>query len=140
MYQKILVPTDSSDYAMDAVKEAVSLAEQFDAKVDALYAVDVRVERPNPEVETYEAEMAAVGEEALADVEKVATVAGVEYESEIDIDDPRDTIVEYVEDHDVDLVVMGAHGRRGVKRLIVGSVTEGVVRLSDVPVLTVPRA
>jgi nucleotide-binding universal stress UspA family protein len=46
-------------------------------------------------------------------------------------------ILRYAKDHDVDLIVMGTHGRRGVRRVLMGSVTEEVVRLSECPVFTV---
>jgi nucleotide-binding universal stress UspA family protein len=50
---------------------------------------------------------------------------------------PHRTVLEYVDDNDIDLVVMGTHGRTGLNRLLLGSVTEKVIRLSPVPVLTV---
>ncbi|MFC7115166.1 universal stress protein [Natronoarchaeum sp. GCM10025703] len=50
---------------------------------------------------------------------------------------PRRAIVEYADGHDCDLIVMGTHGRGGINRLLMGSVTEGVIRTSDRPVLTV---
>jgi K+-sensing histidine kinase KdpD len=51
--------------------------------------------------------------------------------------EPSETILEYVDDHDVDVITMGTHGRTGLNRYIAGSVTERVVPLADVPVLTV---
>jgi nucleotide-binding universal stress UspA family protein len=48
-----------------------------------------------------------------------------------------ETILQYVDDEDIDVVVMGTHGRRGLDRALLGSVTERIVRTSDVPVLTV---
>jgi nucleotide-binding universal stress UspA family protein len=50
---------------------------------------------------------------------------------------PHQAILDYVDEHDIDLVVMGTHGRTGLDRYLLGSVTEKVVRLSDAPVLTV---
>jgi len=140
MYQKILVPTDGSDCATNAAAEAVSVAAQFDAEVHALYAVDVRISRPNAEVETYREEMRAEGEGAIGEMEQLAGREGVEYVSDIRVGDPRDVVTEYADDADIDLIVMGTHGRRGIERMVLGSITEGVVRMSDVPVLTVPRS
>jgi nucleotide-binding universal stress UspA family protein len=51
---------------------------------------------------------------------------------------PHEEILEYVSEHGIDVVVVGSHGRSGIDRLVVGSVAERVVRLSPVPVLTVP--
>ena len=50
---------------------------------------------------------------------------------------PHRAILDYIEDQDIDLVVMGTHGRTGLDRYLLGSVTEKVVRLSDAPVMTV---
>jgi nucleotide-binding universal stress UspA family protein len=50
---------------------------------------------------------------------------------------PHTTILEYADEADVDLIVMGTHGRSGIHRYLLGSVTERVVRTADAPVLTV---
>jgi nucleotide-binding universal stress UspA family protein len=50
---------------------------------------------------------------------------------------PHQAILDYIGEHDIDLVVMGTHGRTGLDRYLLGSITEKVVRLSDAPVLTV---
>lgn len=140
MYRKILVPTDGSDCAMNAAEEAVSLAKRFDSEIHGLYAVDVRATRPNMEVDTYREEMKAEGETALSELEQLASSEGVEYETELQIGDPRDIVAQYADEQEIGLIVMGTHGRRGMKRMILGSVTEGVVRMSDRPVLTVPQS
>ncbi|MBX0285847.1 universal stress protein [Haloarcula salinisoli] len=80
----------------------------------------------------------SVREHGLALVEDVAdSVSGVPVETAVLSGDPYKRIREYAEDHDVDLVVMGTHGRTGVDRYLLGSVTEKVVRTADQPVLTV---
>jgi nucleotide-binding universal stress UspA family protein len=138
MYERILVPTDGSPAAEAAVEQAVSLAAQYDATLHALYVVDtsaystieagaeIIINALEEEGEAAVQEIAEAGEEAGVDVETTVT-AGTAYRS----------ILEYVDDHDVDLVVMGTHGRRGLDRYLLGSVTERVVRTADVPVLTV---
>lgn len=50
---------------------------------------------------------------------------------------PHQAILDHIDEHDIDLVVMGTHGRTGLDRYLLGSITEKVVRLSDAPVLTV---
>ncbi|WP_227380071.1 universal stress protein [Haladaptatus halobius] len=52
---------------------------------------------------------------------------------------PQDAILVYADEHNIDIIVMGTHGRTGVKRALMGSVTETVVRHADIPVLTVSR-
>jgi nucleotide-binding universal stress UspA family protein len=71
-------------------------------------------------------------------VERVADRFGdVQTRTEVRSGNPHETILDYTDEHDIDLVVMGTHGRTGLDRYLLGSVTEKVVRTSDVPVLTV---
>ena len=138
MYDQILVPTDGSDAARRALRQAIDLASQYDATVHALYVKDTSayasLEGAGASVVTA---MEAEGERAVAEVERVARDAGLEVVTAMTEGAPHRAIVEYVADHDVDLVVMGTHGRSGLERYVLGSVTERVVRSSPVPVLTV---
>jgi nucleotide-binding universal stress UspA family protein len=77
------------------------------------------------------------GETALDRIEAIAADRGVAVTSHILEGSPSRRIVEYAEDENCDLVVMGTHGRGGIDRLLLGSVAEGVVRACSVPVLTV---
>ena len=71
-------------------------------------------------------------------VDEVANALdGVETRTAVLGGTPHEVILDYADDHDVDLVVMGTHGRTGIDRYLLGSVTEKVVRLADTPVLTV---
>lgn len=64
----------------------------------------------------------------------------VETHTYVRVGTPHQIILTYADHHDVDIIVMGTHGRTGVQRYLVGSVTEKVVRLSDVPVITVRKS
>lgn len=76
------------------------------------------------------------GEELVADAGETFETLGVEYSTDVVQGSPAETIVEYASEYDYDLVVMPTHGREGLSHFLLGSVTEKVVRLSDVPVLT----
>lgn len=139
MYDRILVPTDGTDQPA-VTTHALNVAELCDATVHVLYVVDEdaldyqtsesgREETRRTRREEGEASTARIVE--AADKRSLDAVTAVEEGS------PSETIVEYADDHDVEMVVMGTHGRSGVDRYILGSVTEEVVRSSDVPVLTV---
>ncbi|MEF8776387.1 MAG: universal stress protein [Haloarculaceae archaeon] len=65
------------------------------------------------------------------------SVHGIEVDPAVRADVPQEAILRYARAHDADLVVMGTHGRTGVERFLLGSVTETLLRLSDVPVLTI---
>jgi nucleotide-binding universal stress UspA family protein len=138
MYDTILVPTDGSSAVVEAVERAVDLAERYDATVHALYVVDSSAygtldTSTSVVVDALEDE----GETAVTYVADQAEAAGVPAETAVLSGTPHRTIMNYVDDHDVDLVVMGTHGRRGFDRFLLGSVTEKVVRTAPVPVMTV---
>ncbi|ELY84770.1 UspA domain-containing protein [Natrialba taiwanensis DSM 12281] len=132
MYDHVLIPTDGSDGTRRSITHGLAIADQFDATVHALSVV------PEGPFGTFESEAAteaarrAVDRVAMetraADLETVTTVAqGV----------PHEEILAYADDNEIDLIVMGTQGRTGLDRVLVGSVTERVVRMADVPVVTV---
>jgi nucleotide-binding universal stress UspA family protein len=133
MFERILVPTDGSECAAAAIRYAEDLAGQYEATVHVLCVVDSRTLDNAPHLERLE-------EESTERVESVCNdLAG----SDITVDNavrtgvPHQEILRYVTQQDIDLITMGTHGRTGVERYLLGSVTEKIVRLSDVPVLTV---
>ncbi|WP_256300602.1 universal stress protein [Haloarchaeobius salinus] len=133
MFDEILVPTDGSECATAAVGYAEDLARHYDAAVHVLHVVDSRTAENVPQQEERGLRAEAIVEEVTEEVE----AADLEVEGAVRTGVPHRTILEYVEKNDIDLVVMGTHGRTGVERYLLGSVTEKVLRRSDVPVLTV---
>ena len=142
MYDAVLVPTDGSDGTRTAVEHAIDIATQYDAALHVLYVVDSRVgiaHETTPDVIFGELEQQ--GQDAIDDVVAQAKAASVDpIEGVVAQGDPHRAILDYAEAEDIDLVVMGTHGRTGLDHYLLGSVTEKVVRLSEVPVLTVPLA
>jgi nucleotide-binding universal stress UspA family protein len=139
MYERILVPTDGSPGGGDAVEEALDIAELSGGTVHALFVVDTRDYSTLPEAKwlTLESELEGRGEQAVAAVADRAEEREVPVETAIERGVPHERILEYADEQDVDVVVMGTHGRSGLDRFLIGSVTEKVVRSADVPVLTV---
>jgi nucleotide-binding universal stress UspA family protein len=122
-FDRLLLPTDLSDTAAEPVRHARLLAEHFGAALHVLYvATDVEQQR------TAEADVEAF---ARAHDLAGATPAVVTAEA------PAPGIDAYAEEHAIDLIVMGSHGRRGLERLFLGSVTEEVLRKAACPVLTI---
>jgi nucleotide-binding universal stress UspA family protein len=138
MYDTILLPTDGSAPSEVARDHAISLATAYGAALHAVYVVDddaLRAARIDSE--HVRAGFEAEGGKLVDDIAAAAAAAGVACETAVLHGDPAETITDYAADHDVDLVVMGTHGRGGVQRILLGSVTERVVRTSPVPVLTI---
>ena len=136
MYDHVLVPTDGSAAVEGAIAHAVELAETYGATVHALYAVQP-LYAPEPGFDRVYTAMEEEGETAVETVAERARDAGLVVETAVRRGEPHQQIVEYAADHGVDLIAMGTHGRTGLDRYLVGSVTEKVVRTVEVPVLTV---
>ena len=138
MYETILIPTDGSEHAIRAAEHAHYLAQMFDATAHLVSAADIQTAGgmfnaggvDKAFIERVEAE----NEEAIAATE--AAFEGDAVETAVLRGRPADAIVEYADEHDVDFISMGTHGRTGVSRYVAGSVTERVVRQASCPVLT----
>jgi nucleotide-binding universal stress UspA family protein len=134
-----LIPTDGSESSTAAVEQGVSIAERHAATVHLLHVVDVGTKMSASGVGTIAEELRetlqGVAEEALDAAVERAESAGVEYERVLLEGDPHETIAAYSAEHDVDLVVMGASGRSGLKDRLLGSTTDRVVRTVDTSVL-----
>ncbi|SDM94626.1 Nucleotide-binding universal stress protein, UspA family [Halogranum gelatinilyticum] len=138
-YEDILVPTDGSKSAMEALTLGIDLTAVDDGTLHLLSVAEVTefgVGAPGEiQLKIFEEEAAETVEAAA----EVATEAGVERvteTAEAGISVHR-AILSYVEKNDVDVIVAGTHGRTGFDRYMLGSVTEKLVRTAPVPVLTV---
>ena len=143
--KKILVATDFSALATAALRYAGVLAEQTGAKLIALYAdpFEPPVEFTSREVDDLASQIAESRRRAHEELERCVAQnipAAVDAEAVVVDDRPVRAIVGYAARNDVDLIVMGTHGRGGLERLLLGSVSARVVAESPVPVVVVPRS
>ena len=136
MYERILVPTDGSTAVDGAIERAIDLAETYDATLYALAVVEP-IYTVNEGFGSLYDTLEHGAQESTDEVAERAEAADVTTITAVRTGVPHREILDYVEDEGIDLVVMGTHGRTGLGRYLLGSVTEKVVRLSDVPVLTV---
>lgn len=132
MYQNVLVPTDGSDGTRQAVAHALTIADRFGA---TLHALSIVPEGPLGTLEESDATPAA--RRAVEHVEAEGRTAGLTVTTAIAHGVPHEEILAYAENNGVDMIVMGTQGRTGLDRVLVGSVAERVVRLADIPVVTV---
>ena len=144
-YKRILVPVDGSAVSDRGLKEALSLARAAGARVRLLHVVAEYVAYSNVEA-TIDLEpilegLRAAGRKTLARIERRAQGKGVRIEAAL-AESPggrvADAIVDEAKRWRADAIVMGTHGRRGVKRMLLGSDAELVIRYSPVPVLLIP--
>lgn len=133
----VLLPTDGSGPAEVAGEHAASLAAVADATVHVVSVADVPAAGAGP------GELASNVEARCADaVDRLAgdvgSATGLAVETAVLSGHPAAALGDYVGNHGVDAVVLGAHGRSGLPRWLLGSVTERLLRTVDVPVLVVP--
>jgi nucleotide-binding universal stress UspA family protein len=141
MTRRVLVALDESEQAWDALEYA--LAEFEDAEVVALAVINpleagfsTEAALPGYSEEWYE-RAKADAEALLSEAQERAAEADVTLRTRVEHGRPVQCIVAHAEEQDVDHVVVGSHGRSGVSRILLGSVAEGVVRQSPVPVTVV---
>jgi nucleotide-binding universal stress UspA family protein len=137
MYDKILFPTDGSETASSAFDYAMAVASAHGATVHVLNVADttdLSVTRVGGDV------VDALEEDGTSLVEEYAEraqAADLSVVTDVYQGHPAETIVGYAEEFSIDLIVMPTHGRSGLQRYLLGSVTERVVETADIPILTV---
>jgi len=141
MYDHLLLPVDGSPGTDAAADQAFEFARRYDARLDVLYVVDSSVMPLDAHSQTVFQELENEGRRALEELVAAAEERGLDDVTGTVLQGvPHQVILDYVSNNDVDLVVMGTHGRTGLEHFVLGSVTERVLRLSEAPVLTVPLA
>ncbi len=141
--ERILIARDDSPCSDLALNEALWLAQQTGAELHVL-RVDVLLGEPMRKIDDPASEIAKIRErlarviEARSPRDKAFDPQSVRiFHRTVRGLAPAPAIIDYAAEHDMDLIVMGTHGRRGVRRLLIGSVAEEVVRRAPCPVFTV---
>ena len=148
IWKTILVPHDFSSSANHAAAVARDEAKSHGAKILLLHVIDLP-HQISPDTALVPDQTGApisikdyassAAEAHLEDIAARLAKDGAKPATFIRFGSPHDEITKFVDEMKVDLIVMGTHGRTGLAHLLVGSVTERVVRTSRVPVLTVPQ-
>ena len=138
MYDAVLFPTDGSEAADAAFEHATSIAETYGAELHVLYVVDTTYAGVGAAGSNTIGSLREKGETVVSEVETRAESEGIPVLTEIRSGHPYGEIIEYSEDG-IDLIIMGTQGRGGLDRVLLGSVTEKVVRTASVPVFTVRK-
>ncbi len=132
-YTDILVATDGTAGSAAAIEHAIALARRYEATLHALYVVDTKLGQNLPVQNVLEQD----GQRAVSAVTTAAESDGVSTTEQIVSGVPHEEIRSTIEECDVDLLVLGTHGRKGLDRLVLGSVAERLIRTVEIPVLTV---
>lgn len=137
-FERILIPTDGSPTSERALETGLEMARLMDASVTGLYVMDNSAYAAFPgdiEWDQIKDMLAQESDRALAQVEEQCDAHGLQCGVQVREGHPAQEILSASEDHD--LVVMGTHGRSGLEHLLLGSVTEKVIRHARCPVLVV---
>jgi nucleotide-binding universal stress UspA family protein len=144
MYGKMLVPVDGSDTALKGLNEAIKIAKTLGSKICLVHIVNEFIFDYSYSPAAYAAGvidgLRERGQAVIADAAALVRAHGLEPSSVLleSIGGPAaDLIVAQAAEGHADLIVMGTHGRRGLRRVALGSDAEQVVRMATVPVLLV---
>lgn len=135
--KRVLFPTDFSDCANQALKRAIAITEDFDAELYILHVVDDSIITTHVQKER-EIILKDLRNHALEQMKQglpAELLQNFETIGAVKRGEPGKAIAAYAETHECDLIVMGSHGRSGLGRMLLGSVTDKVVRLSKCPVM-----
>lgn len=143
--KKILIATDGSENAKNAVHWGIRMASESGAKVTALYVLTptgfLHSMRGDIWVEQYFNYLREEGKKAVEYVVSIGLHEEVKVDAIIIKDKkPVDAIIDFATENDIDLIVMGTQGKTGVERALLGSVAENVVRYAKKPVLVIPSS
>lgn len=139
-YNRIMVAVDGSDEAELAFKKAINVTKRNEAELLLLHVIDARAFQTMTSFDTMLAEQATdMAKESLAEYEKIAKEQGItSVKTLIEYGSPKAVIAKYVhEEHQIDLIMLGATGLNAVERLFIGSVSEYVIRHAPCDVLIV---
>jgi len=144
MYKRILVPTDGSDTAAAGIREAIKLAKDQNAEIRLVHVVDELVMvSPNMYgivMDNVVGDLRTAGKSVLSSARDLVRNAGVAVDTEL-VEAFGGRAAEYIltvaQDWHADIIVCGTHGRRGIRRIVLGSDAEYIVRRSPVPILLV---
>jgi nucleotide-binding universal stress UspA family protein len=141
-FKKILFPVDLSEASVKIVPFLKSVGSRYGARVHLLFVARVfdyftSMYVPHPSVSQFEKEVLEGAEKRLYEFadENFKDLPGTK--TQVVAGDPSEEILGYIAAHGIDLVVMGTHGRKGLDKVIFGSVAERVVKSSPVPVMVV---
>ena len=147
-FSKIVVGVDGSEESMKAAEYAISIAKLYNAELNAITVLtsDIGYIYSSPGVEspplTVKEIILLAGDEAkkwFDEIKEKANKKGIQLKTESIVAKKSllNTILEYVEEHNINLVVVGTRGRSGIKKMLLGSIASGLVTYSPCPVLVI---
>jgi len=139
--KNILVPIDFSDYSINALRYAISMAKHFSAKIYLVYVVEPMIypadfSMGQVSIPSMDVDMTERGRTEMETLAKKEIGKKLDYEIVIKVGKPFIEIIETAAEKDSDLIIIATHGHTGVEHILFGSTAEKVVRKAPCPVMT----
>lgn len=141
--KRILVPTDFSEQAENALKVAAQLARKYDAEIFLLHMIELPADMSNPVGETRSHDLPEalffmkMAKKKFTQLLSAPYLSGLKVQDTVEFNQAFEGIMDTSRKHGCDFIVMGSQGASGFKEMFIGSNTEKVVRTSDIPVLVI---
>lgn len=130
MFKTILVPTDGSEFAGRAEDVAISMATKYDSRIVGVYVIDEKLIYPYDVLEDE-------GKSILKNLSEKAKEKGIIVDEILVFGDPGKDLLTITKRMNADIVVIGTHGKKGLEKILLGSVAESILNSVEVPVLLV---
>ncbi len=139
--KKILCAVDLSEHSAEVAQFAAYMARVCEAEVDVLYVAPTLSQYtgfkvPHSDIHAFVGEIVS-GAQVTMNAFVTENFEGIKTQSEVKVGYASDEILAYARNNGTDLIIMGTHGRKGLDRILFGSVAEKVVKNSEIPVLTI---
>ena len=141
-FKRILFPVDLSESSDKMIPYVQAVAKKFDSKIYIFFAARVfeyfsSMYVPYSSINRFENEVIAGAEKRLYEFVDEHFSEYANTQAVVVAGDASEEIINYIEEHHIDLVIMGTHGRKGMDKILFGSVAERVLKTSPVPVMVV---
>ena len=141
-FDRILYPVDISDASPNIAPWVILMADRFNTEIHLLFVARELGQYASFSVipgaiEQFEAKLVKGAEKKIEEFAEVHLKGYPNFKTRVALGNPAQKILDYISDEEIDLVIMGTHGRKGLDRFIFGSVADRVVKMSPVPVLTI---
>lgn len=137
-YKNIVVATDGTEFVKKAISFALDIAEMSGAKVHGIYVTDITAISPtSTEWVLVSENLKMESESALSYIRERAMERNIEVELVNTEGNPANEVLKYAKNVNADMIIVGATGKKTVERILLGSVSEKIVRHSEIPVLVV---
>jgi nucleotide-binding universal stress UspA family protein len=137
---KLLLAIDDSKFSEAAVQAVITQHQPKGTEVQVLAVVDLAIPIPTSYAATFRQESLKHGQDLVQRAEEALRRAGFQVQTAVEEGDPKSTILDHAARWNADLIVMGSHGRKGVDRFLMGSVSEAVTRYAhcSVEIVRIP--